>query len=228
MEDPLLSRFGYYHLYTDGCVDPDILTRDLGKKYYADATFKPYSCCRGNHGAIECALAIVSKHDIKPDDIEEVVLYASQYGLDNFLGQTFRIGDFPHGSACFSYRYAVANAVIRKGVRPEHYSEEAIRSPEIDRLIKKVRLAVLKDAETPLTNRITVRMRDGREYSEFTNSPRGDSIRNPMTKEEIIDKFWANVAFSKAIAKNNAERLLELLENLEELENVNQLAGLLV
>ena len=118
--------------------------------------------------------------------------------------------------------------MIRKGVRPEHYSEEAIRSPEIDRLIKKVRLAVLKDAETPLTNRITVRMRDGREYSEFTNSPRGDSIRNPMTKEEIIDKFWANVAFSKAIAKNNAERLLELLENLEELENVNQLAGLLV
>jgi 2-methylcitrate dehydratase PrpD len=227
-EDALLSKFGYYHLYTEGCVKPDILTKDLGKKYYADATIKPWSCCRGNQGAIACALAIVRKHDIKAENIEEVIIYASQYMLDNFLAQSFKIGDFPHGSACFNFRYAVANALIRKGVRPEHYSEEAIRSPDINALIKKVRLALLECVETPLTSRVTVRMKDGQEFSEFTNSPKGDSVKNPITKEEIIEKFWANVDFSKTVAKNNAERLLCLLEKLEELGNVKDLVRLLI
>jgi 2-methylcitrate dehydratase PrpD len=227
-EDPLLSKFGYYHLYTEGCIHPDILTKDLGKKYYADATIKPYPCCRGSHGVIECALAIVSKHDINTDDIEEVILYASQYGLDNFLGQSFKIGDFPHACACFNYQYAVANTLIRKGVRPEHYSEESIRNPDINTLIKKVRLALLENAATPLTNRVTVKMKDGQEFSEFTNSPKGDSVKNPMMKEEIIAKFWANVDFSKTVTKKNAEKLLGLLEKLEGLDNVNKIVGLLV
>jgi 2-methylcitrate dehydratase PrpD len=227
-DDLLLSKFGYYHLYTAGCVNPDILTKDLGKKYYADATIKPYSCCRGNHGAIECALAIVSKHDISADDIEEVILYASQYGLDNFLGQSFKIGDFPHACACFNYQYAVADALIRKGVRPGHYSEESIRDPHINTLIKKVRLALLENAETPLTNRVTVRMKNGQEFSEFISSLKGDSVKNPMTKEEIIAKFWANVGFSKTVTEKNAEKLLGFLEKLEGLDNVNKIVGLLI
>jgi 2-methylcitrate dehydratase PrpD len=43
-EDALFSRFGYYNLYTEGCRNPAALTKDLGKSYYSDATFKPYPC----------------------------------------------------------------------------------------------------------------------------------------------------------------------------------------
>jgi 2-methylcitrate dehydratase PrpD len=227
-EDLLLSKFGYYRLFTAGCAHPDILTKDLGKKYYADATIKPYPCCRGNHGAIECALAIVSKHDINADDIEEVILYASQYGLDHFLAQKFKIGDFPHASACFNYQYAVANALIRKGIRPEHYSEESIRDPHINALINKIKLALLEDAESPLTNRVTVKMKNGQEFTEFVKSPKGDSIKNPMTKGEIIDKFWVNIKFSKTVTEKKGEKLLGLLEKLEEIDHVNKIVELLL
>ena len=71
-------------------------------------------------------------------------------------------------------------------------------------------------------------MKDGQELSEFNDSPKGDPIRNPMSKDEIIDKFIANVDFSQTVSRDNAQKLLELLENLEELDSINKIVELLV
>lgn len=226
-EDALLSRFGYYHLYTEGCVNPEILTQDLGKRYYAESVFKPYPGCRGTHPAIDCALALVRKHDIKAEDIDEVVLYIPRGGLDAFYGQPLRIGDFPQANAAFSCQYAVANALLRGSVKPEHFSEESIRDPQINALIKKIELAELPDAPI-LSAKLAVKMKDGRELSEFNDSPKGDPVRNPMSKDEIIDKFMANVDFSRTVSRDSAPKVLELLENLEELDSVSKIVELLV
>ena len=226
-EDALLSKFGYYHLYTEGCINPEILTKDLGKKYYTEATIKPYPCCRGNHPVIDCALAIVQKHDIQAEDIKEVIIYTSRGGLDNFLGQPFKIGDFPHACAAFNYQYTAANALLRKSVKPEHFSEASIRDSEVNALIKKVKLAELPGAQQ-LSAELRVKMKDGREFSEFTDTPKGHPVNNPMSKDEIIAKFRANVDFSKTLTRENGEKLLELLEKLEKLDSTNEMVKLLV
>ena len=226
-EDALFSKFGYYQIYTDGCTNPEILTKDLGRKYYAEAHFKPYSCCGGLHSAIDCALAIVNKHNIKVDNIEEIVLYVSQRGIEGFFGQPFRIGDFPHANAAFNFRYAVANTLLRKGIKPEHFSEEAIRDPEIDALISKTRLA--ESSETPMLGAgLKVKMKDGREFSESVDTSKGYPFDSPLSKDEIKDKFRANIGFSQAVTRDNAEAALKLLEDLEQLDDVNRLVKLLV
>jgi 2-methylcitrate dehydratase PrpD len=226
-DDALLSRFGYYHLYTEGCINPEILTKDLGKKYYADAVFKPYPCCRGTHPAIDCALTLLQQHDIKAEDIVEVTIYIPAGGVGGFLEQPFKIGDFPHTCAIFSYQYTVANALLRKSVKPEHFSEASIRDPQVNALIKKIKLAELPGVPT-LSAKLTVKMKDRREFSEFNDSPKGDPVRNPMPKDEIVDKFRANVDFSQTVSRDNAQKVLELLENLEELDSVNKIVELLV
>ncbi|HEY77656.1 MAG TPA: MmgE/PrpD family protein [Dehalococcoidia bacterium] len=227
LEDALFSKFGYYQIYTDGCTNPEILTKDLGKKYYAEAHFKPYSCCGGLHAAIDCALAIAGKHNINADDIEEIVLYVSERGADGFFGQPFRIGPFPHANAAFNLRYAVADALLRKSVEPEHFSEESIRDPKINALISKVKLA-----ESPgvpmLGARLKVKMKDGRDFSESVDNPKGFPFNSPMSRNEINDKFRSNVDFSQTVTERNAEKALKLLENLEELDNVNKIVELLV
>jgi 2-methylcitrate dehydratase PrpD len=226
-DDALFSRFGYYNLYTQGCVKPEILTRDLGKKYYADAVFKPYPCCRGTHPVIDCALAIVQEHDIKAEDIVEATIYIPRGGVGGFLEQPFSIGDFPHACGIFSYQYTAANALLRKSVKPEHFSEESIRDPQISALIKKIKIAELPGAPSQ-SARLKIKMKDGREFSESNNSPKGDPVTNPMTKDEIIAKYMANVDFSRTVTRDNARKLLELLENLEELDSVNKIVALLV
>ncbi|HEY78729.1 MAG TPA: MmgE/PrpD family protein [Dehalococcoidia bacterium] len=225
-EDMLLSRYGFYHLYADGCKNPDLLTRDLGKKYYSDSMLKPYPSCRATHPAVDCALALINKYDIKAEDIEEVVLYEPRPGLEGFCGQTFRIGEFPHGNAAFNYRYNVANALLRRSVKPEHFSEAAIHDPEIKALVGRIVLAEMPGGNT-LSAELKVKMKDGRDFSEFTDTPKGNP-QNPMTKDEIKDKFRANMEYSGAISRDNAEKALELLENLEGLDSVRSIVKLLV
>jgi 2-methylcitrate dehydratase PrpD len=226
-EDMLLSKYGYYSLYTGGCNRPEILTKDLGKKYYTESLFKPYPSCRGTHPPIDCAVAIARQHNIKADDIEEVTLYLCQKGLDIFMSQPFRIGEFPHGNAAFNCRYTVACGLLRGDVKPEHFSEEAIRDPQLNALITKIRLAELPGAPF-LSAKLEVRMKDGRTFSEFTDTPKGDQQNNPLSTDEIKDKFRANIDFSQTVSRDNAEKVLELLANLEELDSVNKIVKLLV
>ena len=226
-EDALLSKFGYFHLYTEGCSNPQILTKDLGKRYYTESRFKPYPSCGLCHPAIDCALTIVHKHDIKAEDIEEVLLYAPREGLDGFVGQPFRIGEFPHGNAAFNYQYTVATALLRNSVKPEHFSKESILDPQINTLIAKIRLIELPGAPMP-SNKLTIKMKDRREFSEFSDTAKGDPVKNPMSKDEIVSKFKANVNFSQTMTDDKAEELLKLLESLEELDSVSKIIELLV
>jgi 2-methylcitrate dehydratase PrpD len=226
-EDALLGKFGYYHLYTEGCRNLQILTKDLGKKYYSDVTFKPYPCCRTTHPAIDCALTLIHKNSFDPQNIKEVILRVPRGALESFCGQPFKIGRFPHGNANFSYYYTVANALLRKSVKPEHFSDESIADPQIKALIGKMTLGELSGASFQSAE-LKIIMNDGRQFSEFTDAPKGHSVRNPMSKDEIIAKFWTNVEFSQTVTQKNADRLLTLLGNLEELDQVDSIVELLV
>jgi 2-methylcitrate dehydratase PrpD len=226
-EDALLSRFGYYQLYTPGCRDADILTRDLGKTYFTESVFKPYPCCRGTHASIDCALGLLKKYQISVRDIEKATIYLPKAEAEAFMGQPFNIGDFPQANAAFSCRYTTATALLRGCVRPEHFSDESIRDPEVLALASKIDVTELPGARE-LTAKLMVKMKDGREFSEFTDSPWGDALKNPMTRDDIINKYYSNIAYSKTIAEDKARQVLDLLLNLEKVGNVSDIVKLLV
>lgn len=226
-KDALLSRCGYYELFTEGCTDQRILTKDLGKKFYTDSSLKPYPCCRGTHPGIDCALALADKYAIKAEDIDGVTLRMPRRRLNSFYAQPFVIGDFPHANAIFSCHYAVANALVRGSVKPEHFTEECIRDPRTRVLAEKITLAELPDVHT-LSAELRVRLKDGREVAELTVAPKGDCGLNPMSYDEIKSKFLDNVRFSRTIPEQNVEGLLGLLENVEKLDSVARIVGLMV
>jgi 2-methylcitrate dehydratase PrpD len=226
-EDALLSRFGYYKMFTDGCKNPQALTDDLGVKYYSDGTIKPYPCCRITHAAIDAALTLLNKYKFKADDIVSVNLDTAPEGLDHIVGHPFKIGTFPHGNAAFSYEYVIATAFLFGGVKPEHFTEKAIRDPKVTDFIRKIKLTAVKDIAFEKA-RLTVTLKDGRKLTETVVDVKGDPLTSPMTHEEIIAKFWLNVDFSQKISKKKAQALLDKLLNLEKVEKVRELIPLLV
>jgi 2-methylcitrate dehydratase PrpD len=226
-EDTLMSKFGYYKMFTEGCKKPQVLTMDLGKVYCYDGTIKPYPCCRIPHSAIQAALALIEKHNIKADDIASVNLDIAQGGIDHICGHPFKIGPFPHGNAAFSYEYVVATAFLFGGVKPEHMTEQAIRNPQVTDFIKKIKLTAAPDVAFEKA-RMTVTLKDGRKLTETVTNVKGDPIDNPMTHDDIIAKFWVNVDFSRKINKKKATQLLDTLLNLEKLDSVRKLIPLLV
>jgi 2-methylcitrate dehydratase PrpD len=228
-DDPLLGKNGYFDLFTQGCADPDILTRDLGIKYYSDAHFKPHSCCAVSHPAIDCAISLVNKFDIKTSNIKEIILYVSDAGLNSFLARPFKIGKFPHADGAFNYRYPIAVALLKGSVSPEHFSEEAVRDPETGSLIQKIRLSPLPGVERELLRaRLEITTDTGQRFEETTEHPRGEPLNNPLSKDEIISKFMANAALSRNISTEKSEKILSFIDNIEEMDNIKELFQLLV
>jgi len=227
VKDPFLSRHGYFSLYCRN-YNTENLAKDLGKRFYADCIIKPYSSCRATHPSIDAVLKIASTNVVEVENIEEITIHLPPATLNGFVGQPFKIGETPQVDAAFSIRYAVANALIRKGVKPEHFTNESINDPRISRLIDKMRLVANPQSGTSKTSEIDVRMKDGKVFSADTEVPKGHIFKTPLTENEIVAKYRANVAFSQTISSHNADKVLGTIQKLEELHNVRELIRLLV
>jgi 2-methylcitrate dehydratase PrpD len=226
-KDPLLGKYGYFALYCQAC-DPGALTRKLGQEFYGDCTFKPYPCCRFVHSTIDCALDMVRDHQIDARDIVDITINVAPMHFDSPLNQPFEPGDFPQGHAIFSLRYHVANVLVRKSVRIEHLTEEFIRDPAVGELARKVNITGDIPPEDIEAAGVTVRMKDGRELYAYEDCARGNFLKKPLSKADIVQKFRDNVAFSKTVSRDNSEKVLDLLENIEDVRDISGLIKKLV
>jgi 2-methylcitrate dehydratase PrpD len=229
VKDPIFGKCGYFDLYTKDHKD-EKLTNDLGKKYYTEVTFKPYPQCRGTHGATDAALEVARKNNIDPNNIDEVHVIVHTNSVPVRLRDEFEFGLVPHVSAIFSLQYTVANALLRGYSKPQHFTDEAIKDPKISELIKKIKMSTqdFPPSETFLCATVKVKMKDGKELSEHVNVPSGNDLENPLSKELKREKYLNNVAFTKKVNVKNAEKAMNIMEKLEDVENINQVIKLLV
>jgi 2-methylcitrate dehydratase PrpD len=228
VEDFLMGEAGYFALYCQG-YHPEVLTQYLGKKYYTEVTFKPYPCCRGTHAAVDCALEIVRKYQAEADDIDGVTVTVSPRSFPPVLREPFEVGVVPHVSAIFSLQYIVASILLRKGIRLEHFTEEAIRDYRVAEMVKRVKIATQEfPDESFFATTVSVRLKDGREFSVHVDMPRGNEMYAPLTREEKREKFRGNLGFSGKVSMESGEKALSLLEKLEEVDDITEIIRLLV
>jgi len=225
LKDPLLGTQGYFASYCPG-YRPELLTKDLGKQFYVKGCHKKYASCYGNHNVIDCALDILQQHDMNTEDIAEIIIGVAPHQVDSYLNQPFKMGD-SQPKALFNYYYSAASALVRKGARVEHYTGEAVRAPEVVELAGRGK--VVPTQQKNGATELKLKMRDGREYSSVFEHPqmRGYPLY-PLTWEELMEKFWNNINFSRAVSKENAEKVLDMIENLEKVDRVSSLIKLLV
>jgi 2-methylcitrate dehydratase PrpD len=228
MRDFLFSRYGFFSMYGGEC-DFEILTRDLGKKFYADVRFKPYPSCGGNDGAINCALNMHRNYKIKTNEISEVVLSVTPWVRDSFVGQDFQVGAFPFGSACFNIRYAVASALTRGNAELENFADEKIAVPEVSDLAKNIKLqGSLPPEKGRRAAGLKVVLNNGDVIEEYLDAPDGDPLEKPLSTSAIEDKFRKNVAYAGYLKPERGESLLAALNSAEELENCVRITELTV
>jgi 2-methylcitrate dehydratase PrpD len=226
-KDILTGKHGYFSLYCK-TYKLEILAKELGRQFYAGDTFKPYPCCRSNHAAVQCTLAIIERHPVKAEDLEEILVNVTPTAKNFAVGQPFHIGAAPQINAAFSLQYTVANAFLRHSMRLEHFTEEFIRDPAVLEVVKKVRLRSDIPMATPLGALVTIRTKQGEEFQAGVDVPKGSETFTPLTREEKREKFRANVLFSRTVDIEKAERALELMERIEEVRDVRKIIGLLV
>lgn len=228
-DDALFSPNGYFALYTNGARNPDVLTKDLGKIYYGDRAIKPYPGCRATHPPISAAIRFKTKYNIRADNLRDVIVSMPEPSIRNFCGKPLTFGPFPHADTMFSYQYTVATALKNGTVRPEHYSEEALKDPANIDLANRVSLSPNPDSR-PHGIEIRATLNDGTELvgDVWMDDNKGDFIENPLSETEFYEKYMGNVAYSETVPRDKAERIFETLRKLEAVEDINSVIELLI
>jgi 2-methylcitrate dehydratase PrpD len=227
LKDPLFGPQGFFECYSPKPYHPEYMNRDLGKEFYVKSRHKKYPSCQGNHNIIDCELDILKEHDIDANNIKEIVIGVHPMQLKSYGAIPFKKGD-SQAAALFYQGYSAANVFLRKGARLEHYTEEAIRDPEIIALCGKVRHAPSTQKD-PMKVEVTVKMKNGKEYSAAFNHPQSRGFpKFPLTEEELTEKYWHNFDFCGKIPRKNAEKVFDMLNNLEQVDNISKMVKLLV
>jgi 2-methylcitrate dehydratase PrpD len=212
-----------------GIYDASKLTENFGKKWeMADNSIKLHACCRFTNNFCDCAIDIHNK-GIDTKDIESIHAECN-YFTDYNLCRPVDIKRHPINpvNAQFSLFYEIACGLVHGSVLPEHFTEEAIKDEEINRLTDLITWEVNPEFEAVYPEkypaRVTVTMKDGTKYVSEVEYPKGDP-ENPATREEVLKKFRANAA--NTIGSVKAERIIELVDNIEELEDIDELISCL-
>ncbi len=227
VKDPFTGAHGFFHNY---CKNADLsdVTRDLGKRFFADGIIKPWSACRATHSSIDSALKVARTHEYKPEDIEKIEMQVTPGALKGFCGGALEFGETPQVDGTFSIRYTVARALLSKEIKPDYMVESAVRDPAIAALIGKMALVPSIPPEKGSATEIKVTMKGGEVWTASTDFPLGHYAKTPLTDDQIKAKFRNNVAFSKTVSEKKAEKALGIILKLEELKDVRELIKLLV
>ena len=162
------------------------------------------------------------------DEIDQIILRVPSAVRNMFVGQPFIIREVPQIDAAFSLRFTVANILLRKDITLEHFQEDLIRDPRITNIANKITIEELTNADKQARGAsLRVKLKDGKEYTSEASFAKADPVLDPLSKEEVKQKFMNNVAFSKTISEVNAEKMLTLIENLEEVDKISELIKLM-
>ncbi|MCE5253962.1 MAG: MmgE/PrpD family protein, partial [Actinomycetia bacterium] len=230
----LEGKAGMYQVYHGGSYSRDILIDGLGTHFEGiNVSIKPYPCCRGTHPFADAGLAVVAKHDIRPGDIESILIECGEgtYGL---LGSPLEVRARPRNpvDSQFSIVWVVATALARRRVAPEDFSETAIKSPDILEVAAKAEVRIDHDFDRGDVGiepaRVSVTMRGGQVFTEQVDLPTGTPSR-PLSFADIERKFQDCLEHAgQPVSPANAACLVERVSRLEELADVRDLIALCI
>ena len=196
---------------------PEQLVADLDQPYQLDIEFKPYSCARPIHNAIDCALTIRSEHKPDLDQIEHI--------------QMARHSDWAHyhqnanpatyHEAQVSLPYSVSVALNDGQALFAQYNNKRLAEPILKRLSNLVEFVVDDTLPRGVSCRMTVTMKDGQKYTSQVDYPKG-SIQNPMNDAELRAKFDSLV-----IPVLGAQRAGEIADKVADIENCTDIGELM-
>lgn len=188
--------------------------------------YKRFASCGGSHYAVQSALDLANKHDLKPADIQSVWIFGC--GVNSGLvGVPWTKGDSPQASAQFCAPYGVASVIKNRRFGPAEIAPERIaEDKEVDALARRCELRHWTDwgGPKPAYQAVRLFLKDGRTLEAWHNHEEVFSP-NSNTYEQLVEKFKYNALFSKLVDEKGAEQLVSAIENLDKCERISDFVG---
>ena len=165
--------------------------------------------------AIEAALNLREQNGIDPNDIERVTIRRRGRGHSGPVPRSGLDGKF-------SVEYCAAAALLDGQVGIDTFTDARRFAPDMEEMLG--RISVEPEGPESGATLATAALRDGTTVSAECSAFTG-SAANPMSRDRLLAK--ARDCFHRGLSEADTESVLEMLENLESLDDVGQLMGVL-
>lgn len=139
--------------------------------------FKPYTCCRWAHPAIDSCLEIMGKFNLNHKDIKEVTVYTFKPAT-----MLSKIRPKTEDEAQYNIAYPVAAAIVTGDFGLSQVSSEAFENPDIISMMGKLTFEVDPEIDRQFPKRRICRAEiitnDGQKYMSSYCEPRGEAHEN--------------------------------------------------
>ncbi len=174
--------------------------------------FKPYSCCRYIHPALDAFAALSEVADIRTEQIASIEVQTFRWALR--LSNT--VSPRTLTEIQYSLPYCMAIAVVDGPTALAPVGNAQLDRPDLLEFARKVHLSVSPEIDarfpTETLAQVCLQMIDGRLITSKVTSPRGDKAR-PLAWEDLINKF--SVATRGKLAPKAQNTVLQAFEALK-------------
>ena len=211
-----------------GGYDETAILGTLGKPWtFANpgVSIKPHPSGSLTHPGMTTMLALIRKHDIKPEQVVSVKVGTNQ----NMPNALIHHRPTTELQAKFSMEFCMAILLLERKGGLNEFTDEIVNRPDVQAMIRKVDFGVHPEAEAAgydkMTTILEITLTDGRVIRDRADFGKG-SPANPMSYDEVADKFRECAAYSRW-PKTKAEQVVEMVRHLDEVRNVRELTTLL-
>jgi 2-methylcitrate dehydratase len=215
---------GYVESVMQGDFDFDKCTDFKGFKIM-ETGFKPFAAEATTHGHLTATLELVREYDIKPEDVAQVIIWATPRDVEHTSQPEKR---YPRNkeTADHSSYYLTAVAILDREVSPRQYSPDKLEDPKVHGLIDKVIFKPEPGLEYFIAAGITeITTKQGMTYRKRVDHPRGDPC-NPMTDQELEGKFRSMA--SEYMSEAQIKEVIDAVYKIDKLKDIGELMQLLV
>ena len=214
----LESPVGYAAALFGGELDWDVATGSLGASWrLVDPGFdiKRFPAQVYMQNVIEAALNLRAQHGLDPNNVQQLTIHRRGRGHSGPVPRSGLDGKF-------SVEYCAAAALLDGHVGIDTFTDARRFAPDMEDMLGRIRV----EPEGPESGATltTAVLKDGATVSAECAAFRG-SAANPMSRDERLAKV--RDCFRRALSETDTERVLEMLENLESLDDVAQLMSVL-
>lgn len=204
------------------------ISRGLGEDWdiVTDMAIKLMPGAHPFHATAEAAADAARDGDVRPADIESVMVSAS------VLTTKFRGAPHPRNlvEAAHSLHYFVAAAIVDRGFGWDAMQEARMRDPVVAALQDRV---TLDPSPPPVPDRfvhrhggtVTIRRKDGSEISRTCKAPRGSGPRGVEWAD--VDAKYRRLVPLAGLSSERVEASLALVHALDSCEAVRELTSLI-
>lgn len=188
--DALDGPWGFYAVHGGG-VSAEKIAQGFGKTWAIvepGVSIKPYPCGVLTHPTIDLMLKLVTEHEIKPDDIEAVTVYAGT----NILKPIRYPIAANHLQAKFSLPAALAMIALARKAGKREFSDEFVGSPAMQAMQRRISTELDPEIEKrgfdKMRSRIRIDLKDGRKVERWADERYRGGPENPLSDADLEAK----------------------------------------